>query len=153
VARVYTTKDGLLHDFVASVYQTADGRLWVTNGRFGFSVSQPAADQGDLRFRGFDRSNGVLGGWNIGEDRDGNVWVSSEAAGVMKITDGGFTTYGEGDGLVATRITALLLAQAGDLCVLSGRLPNREFIQRFDGRGFDAVELRFPFGWGWYQVM
>jgi signal transduction histidine kinase/ligand-binding sensor domain-containing protein len=153
VARVYTTKDGLIHNHVVSAYQAADGRLWITNGRFGFSVSQPDAGQGGLRFQGFDRSNGVLGGWNIAEDRNGNLWVSSEAAGVMKITDGGFTTYGESDGLMAPRITALLLTQAGDLCTVSGRLPNREFIQRFNGRGFDAVELRFPFGWGWYQVM
>lgn len=142
VARVYTTQDGLEGNFIRSLFQAADGKLWVGTGS-GLSVSLTDAGQGGLRFRSYTKAHGLIGAGvtSMDEDRDDNLWLGTENGGVMKYEQDGFTTYDETDGLSAFRINTLLINQAGDLCAI-GSSDNRRFIQRFDGRRFEAVELQ-----------
>jgi ligand-binding sensor domain-containing protein len=157
VARVYTTQDGLAGNFINSLFQAADGRLWVGT-RSGLSVSLSDTCKGAMRFRGYTNAHGLSssGVGSMAEDRDGNLWLGAES-GAMKIGHNGFTTYDEADGLGATRIGTLLINRAGELCAI-GASENRRIIHRFDGRRFEAVELRLPggitsWGWGWHQTM
>ena len=158
VARVYTTQDGLAGNFIRSLFQAADGKLWVGTVS-GLSVSLSDAGQGGLRFRSYTKAHGLRGAGvtSMAEDRDGNLWLGTESGGAMKYARNGFATYDRADGLGASRIGTLLINQAGELCAIGGS-DNRRIIQRFDGRRFEAVELRLPrgitdWGWGWHQTM
>ena len=73
------------------------------------------------------------------EDRDGNVWVSTQVQGAMKIARHGLITYDQSDGL-GQGINAIFENRAGDLLVSSAGYR----ISRFDGHGFRSVRLNLP---------
>lgn len=158
VARLYTKADGLVSNQINSLFQTTDGRFWAgTAGALSELV--PTSDRNGRSFRNYTEASGLssAGIGPINEDRNGNLWLGTESSGVMKIAANGFTTYGDADGLRATRIAALIFDKEGQLCVL-GNLGGDRLIQKFNGRGFDAVPLRMPPGynywsWGWNQIM
>jgi PAS domain S-box-containing protein len=161
VERVYTTRDGLADNSIKSLFQAADGKLWVSSGNVlaGLSMSLPSIGQGGMRFRSYTKAQGLSGAGitSMAEDREGNLWLGTESGGAIKIASNGFTTYDEADGLGALRISTLLINQSGELYAI-GVLDTGSVINRFDGQRFEAVELRLPtgityWGWGWYQTM
>ena len=154
VERVYTTKDGLVNNGIASLLQSSDGRILVaTEG--GLSAFWPTGKRDGVVFQSYTTANGlnekVIRA--LAEDRDGNLWMGTETAGAMKLAVDGFPTYLERDGLGHTRIGSIFEDLDGDLCVTSFA-----FINRFDVGKFAAVPLSLPRGitrwsWGWYQTM
>jgi ligand-binding sensor domain-containing protein/signal transduction histidine kinase len=157
VSRVYTRKDGLLGPLL-SLARTGDGRIWGTTFTGLNSLEQ--LPSGEIKIRSYTRAEGLAENSVSGllEDRDGNLWVGTESAGVMKISRDGFTSFQEIDGLSATRIVSIIENRAGELCVLGGVFdtPTKP-LNVFDGNRFVSYAFGLPQGvgttWGWYQTV
>ena len=174
VDRTYTSapqgRYGLPSPWVFQLLETADRRFWVATTR-GLAEFFPTADD-QHHFRSYTARNGLTD-YNItalNEDLGGNLWLGTYAAGAMKLTRGGFTTYGRQDGIET--LNAILEDGAGNLCfrgtvlgdsrtsVFEGaeldllRGDQASFHARlgcFDGTRFDwfkPLGERY-FGWGW----
>jgi ligand-binding sensor domain-containing protein/signal transduction histidine kinase len=141
-----------------SLFRTSDGRIW---GSFedGLNLLQqlPA---GEVKTTRYTTAQGLVHNSvnNLFEDRDGNLWVGTESAGVMKIAREGFTTFREADGLSATRISSLFENSAGELCVMGGMYKRGwKPLNVFDGVRFNSHGFQLPLGvnstWGWYQTV
>ena len=83
-----------------------------------------------------------------GEDRDGNLWLSNRAAGVLRVARHGFITFREADGL-GQAIGGVFEDRSGELIAFSQDWR----ISRFDGDRFVTVRANLPElarrgGWG-----
>src|SRR5262249_59121563 len=107
----------------------------------GLSEFRPAAI-GAVRFQDFTSANGLadVAITALAEDRDGNLWIGTEAGGAMKLTLNGFTSYGETDGLGGIRIGSIFENRAGELCGISGG----GFISRLGRREVSAGPTPLP---------
>lgn len=155
VARVFTAKDGLAHQGVASLCQSSSGKLWVATGS-GLSELLPAPDKNGRRFRSYTRENGLsdIEIRTLTEDHDSNLWIGTTSGGAMRLAANGFASYEESDGLGSTNVASIFENCAGELCVFS----RKETLNRFDAGRFAAVRLTLPkgmtyWGWGWSQIM
>src|SRR5437870_523009 len=92
----WTTDNGLPQASVNSILQTRDGFLWFTT--FGGLVRYDG-----LRFQVFNTGNtkGLRSSRfvRLFEDREGNLWITTEAQGLTRYRDEVFTTYTTQDGL------------------------------------------------------
>src|SRR5437660_4282573 len=92
----WTTDNGLPQASINSILQTRDGFLWFTT--FGGLVRYDG-----LRFEVFKAgtTKGLKSGrfTQLTEDRDGNLWIATEAQGITRYNDGIFTTYPTETGL------------------------------------------------------
>ena len=90
---------GLPSPWVFQLFEASDGRLWVATARGVAELLQ----NGDApqRFRSYTTRNGLsyFDITAVNEDLGGNLWLGTNSAGVMKLTRGGFSTYGEQDGI------------------------------------------------------
>ena len=107
--RRYTTKDGLNNDIVLDVHESDDGRIWIRT----FAPGLTAFDGRSFRTywigqRAIDTARALT------EDREGNLWIGTDAHGALKITKHGWTTYGEAEGL-GTSVSSIFETAAGDL--------------------------------------
>lgn len=159
VDKLYTTKDGLLHDSVYSILRTQSNWLWVATSR-GLSEFSPEPLPGGGHFRNYTGEHGFsdFAVMSIAEDRDGNLWLGTESGGAMKVTRHGFTSYSENDGLEVRRIAALGEDRDGNFYVVTGSLGVPSYhINRFDGRRFHTTRINLPAGvaptWGWDQLI
>jgi ligand-binding sensor domain-containing protein/signal transduction histidine kinase len=134
-ARWYTTAEGLGHNNVQAVRQSADGRVWVATRGGGVSVFDGE------RFRTYTAAHGLSGRVNaLAEDRDGNLWVGTQTVGAMKIARGGFVSYAEGEGLGNADVLSIFEGPGGDLRAVSGKWT----LNWFDGERFRFVRLNLP---------
>jgi len=156
LARLYTTKDGLVTSWIESLFQSADGRLWAgcDSGLIQFNA---VASKTEQQFRQYTIANGLSSQYvqALAEDRDGNIWLGTDSGGTMKVVRSGLTNFSIADGLGAAGVDAIFEDHAGELCVISSF--NRHYINRFDGSHFKAVWPYFPkeitsYGWGNNQV-
>lgn len=159
VARIYTKKDGLPSEWIPSLYQTRDGRVWVGTVA-GLCSFVPSALKGKPSFQVYSAQNGFcdLNIWGLVEDRDGNFWVASQCS-LMKIARNGFTLYNVLDGLSSSAINSISESRDGELLVINfGPAPQGRIINRFDRQKFTATKPRLPSrityqGWGWGQTI
>jgi ligand-binding sensor domain-containing protein/two-component sensor histidine kinase len=156
VKRLYTPKDGLSTDWIASLFETSDHRLWVgTNG--GVSEMVDATKDGPA-FHSYTTEQGLSDRevWAMAEDRDGSLWLGTINGGAMKLARNGFIEYGTKDGLDVASAQSIFADREGRVCVFS-RGVGRWAINRFDGRRFIAVQPSQPtdsgVSWGWDQVV
>ena len=87
----YTTRDGLANEGVTTLFEDAEGSLWIgTNG----GVSRRNGS-------GFDRFT-TRDGLNhnsvaaLTGDREGNLWIGTSGGGVTKLTERSFSTLSAG---------------------------------------------------------
>lgn len=156
VELVLTERDGLFGDRVQSLFETSNRSLWV--GSFdGMTEIRLDGGGGQPEVRAYGRAHGLPGGWlmPLAEDGAGNLWVGTELDGALRITRGGFVSYGEPDGLQVPGASSIFEDQAGNLC----RYINKErpSIAVFDGRRFQVVPINLPrqvasMGWGSHQL-
>lgn len=131
----YTTADGMSHNNVQDLLQSADGRLWIGTRGGGVTMFD------GQRFRNYTAAQGLSNRVNaLAEDRDGNLWVGTQTNGAMKIIRNGMLSFREADGLGSTDIVSVFENQAGELCVISAKW----FLNRFDGERFTAVRPNLP---------
>jgi ligand-binding sensor domain-containing protein/signal transduction histidine kinase len=120
---------------VVCLLQSSDGHLWAGSLRGLLDLSeQPPARYTTAHGMSDDRVR------SLAEDRDGNLWIGTSGAGLLKLTRQGLRSYGEADGLPAPAIHALFEDGAGRLHAVSGDWV----LSRFDGRRFASVRPQPP---------
>src|SRR5262245_4533860 len=164
-SRCYTIKDGLPDSWIASLYQTVDGKVWIgtTHGAASFDPHVSTSPQ----FRVYGEAQGLCdeGTNSFREDREGNLWVAT-ARGVKQIAHSDFTRYTERDGLASRQVNAIINSHAGELFVITGQTVERAdkkaldaayAINRFDGNRFVSITPKMPAnvspGWGSTQIV
>jgi len=73
------------------------------------------------------------------EDREGNLWLAKQTAGVLRVARHGFITFRESDGL-GQSIGSVFEDRAGELIALSQDWR----VSRFDGARFHTVRANVP---------
>lgn len=113
----FTTDNGLPQVSVNRILQTRDGFLWLTT--FGGLVRYDG-----LRFDVYNAGNtkGLKTSrfLNLFEDREGNLWITTEGQGITRYRDGSFTTYTTENGLSDNLITQMEESSDGTFLTTSG---------------------------------
>lgn len=162
-------RDGLATGWIFQLFQASDGRSWAATAR-GLVEFRLPPDADGRRFRTYSERNGLsyFDITALNEDLAGNLWLGTNTAGAMKLTRGGFSTFGEQDGIET--VNAVFEDRAGRLClrgnvlgdehtsVFEGaRLPPPDSYHTalhprlgcFDGRRFDWFKPRAVTDFGW----
>ena len=164
VAQTYGTRDGLPSDWINSLHQTRDGKLWVGTAK-GLCLLVPSNDKGPPSFRVYKEENGLCDDdvWELTEDHDDNLWVASRC-GATRVARNGFTGYGVTDGLANHFINSIFENRDGELFVINikGKSDFPTYtgraVNRFDGARFTTGLPNLPqsvayHGWGWAQMI
>jgi signal transduction histidine kinase/ligand-binding sensor domain-containing protein len=132
----FTTADGLAGVRIRSLFQSADGHIWV-----GTTVGLSEYD--GERFYNYAGEQGVVGGPinTMAEDGDGNLWIGTDLGGALKVARNGFVGYKRGEGLPHPWITSIFEGQGGELYAISAANLT---INRFEGRRFTSIKPNFP---------
>jgi len=157
VLRRLSMQDGLAGQHVTELFETSDGVLWATC--FG-GVTEISRDRSSMRTYGRAEGISALGIWSLGEDRNGDLWIGSDNAGLQRLARNGFQRFDERDGLTSLRIASLFEDRERRVCAFANAQRADQyddgFLQCFDGRRFRTQRLRLPpgtkLGWGWSQV-
>lgn len=153
IARTFTTKQGLPHNWIETLFQSSDGEIWIGT-RKGLATLLPERNGGNWNVRAYPAVRVRIAA--LVEDRDRNLWMGTEHHGAMRLARNGLTTYGTQEGLQEPGISSIFEDQAGQLCVINK--PNGKLtLHRFDGTGFVSVPFNLPpwitnLGWGWNQI-
>ena len=78
---------------------------------------------------------------DLASDSAGQMWMATDR-GAMRLAPGGFVTYGEEDGLIASRVRSLFEDRDGRVCATVRSDGYR--IQCFDGQRFSMVNVPLP---------
>jgi ligand-binding sensor domain-containing protein len=134
-ARWMRPAKGLPEGPALTVYATTRGQIWM-GGTGGL------AEITDRQTRTFGASHGLADDalTVLTEDSEGNLWIGTRGAGIMKLSRTGFTSYGLEDGLRGSHISAVIEKPGGDIYIAT----NGNLIHRFDGRAFVAVRPNIP---------
>jgi signal transduction histidine kinase/ligand-binding sensor domain-containing protein len=140
-----------LSSWVEQILETSDGRLWVASN---VGLLEWRRDQrGGSDIVAYDRRHGLRHQeiTALAEDSAGNLWMGTWASGAMKLTRGGFVTYGREDGLAAG--ADVFEDATGQRFVFAGIFKNDNQLDtrfgRFDERGFHWFAPGPPYRWGW----
>jgi ligand-binding sensor domain-containing protein/two-component sensor histidine kinase len=131
----FTTMEGFDGELIQAIYQTTDGRIWLT-GKNALNVFD------GRQFMRFNADSGL--GTKFGmmaEDVDGNLWLTS-MNGAAKLVTRGLTTYGKYDGLGDQTIKSIYQTPAGDFYVVSGDWQ----VSRREGAKFVTVRPHLDAG-------
>jgi ligand-binding sensor domain-containing protein/signal transduction histidine kinase len=156
VARVYTSKQGLLDSSINALLQLRTGRFWIATDD-GITELSSTDALGHVNFQNYGSTNGLANSEieTLAEDGEGNLWLGSHG-GLMRLAPNGFTAYGRPHGLIdETGPASVFEDRAGHLCVVPGH--GSSSIGRFNGRQFVRIVPDFPqrivhFSWGWNQI-
>ena len=89
--KTFTTEDGLASDTVRSIYEDADGTLWIGTYDGGLSRFK------DGKFFNFNTENGLFsnGVFAVVEDERGNFWMSSNK-GIYRVAKRSLNDFADG---------------------------------------------------------
>ena len=134
-ARLYTTGERLSSERVATLYQSADGVIWIGTATSGLTEFD------GVRFRSYTVAQGLSDAaiLTIAEDSEGGLWMGTYRGGAMRLARNGFVTYQESDGL-SPAVGAVFEKHSGELCVVTGNV----LISRLDSNRFIAVRPNLP---------
>ena len=164
----YRYQYGLPTSWVAQLFETSDRRFWVATARGLVEYFAAADEQG--RFRVYDEGAGLSENHltALTEDLGGNLWLGTASSGAMKLTRGGFSTYGKQIGIEAVNdvfedptgslcFRGNVLADARASVLEAAKLNPLSFEQAtfqallgcFDGRRFDWFKPAAVTDFGW----
>jgi PAS domain S-box-containing protein len=110
--RTFTTKDGLVHDYVNSLYGGGDGCLWIgtesglsslKNGKFSSYTIKDGLSSDNVR--------------TVFVDRENVLWVATYGGGLNRLQDGKFTAYTDRDGLSNNYLLSICEDRKGNIWV------------------------------------
>jgi signal transduction histidine kinase/ligand-binding sensor domain-containing protein len=106
---------GVPVNWVFQLFQASDGRYWVAMAN-GLAEFFPNGDVTGRRFRSYADRSGVTDFQiiSVAEDSAGNLWLGTGSSGAMKVTRGGFATYGTPDGIRS--VHAVFEDDRGNVC-------------------------------------
>jgi ligand-binding sensor domain-containing protein/signal transduction histidine kinase len=141
---------------VHALAQGPDGEIWI-GSQDGIMRSGPGGSP--LSFRILTRAQGLIDRsiTALASDQAGNMWAGTEGAGVMKIQSGGFTTFGERDGLASDRVFSVLADRKGGVLAVTILSANAvRSLDVFNGLSFSSSVPKV-FGahstWGQDQIL
>lgn len=142
VDSTFDVAHGLPSHWVFRLFETSDGQFWIAtaNGLVRFFQT---ADQGGRRFRSYGERSGVTDFQilSVTDDLGGNLWLGSGNAGAMKLTHGGFSTYGAPDGIRA--VNDIFEDAAGQICFRGIVLGDHQRTV-FEGAVLDVLSAEEP---------
>ena len=102
VRRVLSEKEGLPGSGIRDLWQSSDGTFWLAIDR-GLARLKVDSTGAVTLLDGFTTENGLSDYFltNLVGSPDGNLWIGSANAGLMKLSLHGFTSYGFREGLAA----------------------------------------------------
>ena len=103
-----STADGLPAGRILRLYQDRRGALWI------FTEESIARYAGG-RFETLHTATGTAGVEDVQEDREGNLWLGTDAAGLLELRAQRFTTLTSRDGLPGDLVRTLLAARDGSV--------------------------------------
>ena len=150
--RKWQFQQGLPQPTIFKILQTSDSYLWLgtPSGLYRFDGFQftAAADDGYPSLKSI---------WiqDLCEDRNHNLWIATNDAGLFRIGQGKTVSFGPSEGLPSTNVRCLLVARNGDLWIgtdnglahcaaekESQKLPDPLAISRVDAAaGYDVHVL------------
>jgi ligand-binding sensor domain-containing protein/two-component sensor histidine kinase len=127
---------------VFQLFETSDGRFWLGTGA-GLTEFFPTRAAPDRQFRSYAASNGISDRSvkALNEDLAGNLWLGTSGGGAMKLTRGGFSTYGASDWI--QMVNATFQDQSGQPC-FKGMILGDARTTVFDGATFDLLNPEAP---------
>ncbi len=148
--------------WVNQLVESSDRRLWAASHVGLFELLSAPTTAGS-RLQIYNRAHGLSYQvvTALAEDAWGNIWIATEASGVMRVARNGFVTYERQDGVAAAYqmfedSSGRLYAHA---VVFKASLADGVRVQsdgeeinrfgRFDGRRFEWFEPGKPFWRGW----
>jgi ligand-binding sensor domain-containing protein/signal transduction histidine kinase len=175
VVHVYTERDGLPASNVKSLAAESDGaiRVGLTGGVVRLTAersNKSRVGKGrqplQSKFKPLSRGRGVWGEGALDEvirdvrvrdmatDSAGHLWMATDR-GAVRLAHGGFVTYGEEDGLQASRVRSLFEDRQGRVCATIRSDGYR--VQCFDGQRFSSVDIPIAADaldtmWGWLHL-
>lgn len=156
VRGAFSHEHGLAGNHVTSLFETSDGKIWAScHG----GLTEISTDRGSIRSYTITEGLSAFGIWSLAEDRNGDLWVGSDNAGVMRLAPNGFRRFDARDGLANTCVASLFENRDGHICAFTRGMDlvvDRSFVECFDGGRFHPqrppLQPGATFGWGWSQV-
>lgn len=112
--RIWQFQQGLPRAALFSIRQTEDGYIWL-----GTQAGLHRFD--GVRFTAINVSSGkpMANLWiqDLQEDREHNLWIATDNAGLIRLRDGVATTFGQSTGLPSDHVRCLLVDASGKLWV------------------------------------
>lgn len=133
---------------LGDLLESGDGTLWLS-GAFLGEIPPGMRTPESLRWYGTENGLSQSHLTALAEDIAGNLWIGTEAAGLMRLSRDGFVSFGEAEGLLDPRIGSVVETPAGSLCVSTA-----EFVACLEDGRFESARPQVPgksLGWGWYQ--
>lgn len=108
----YTTRNGLAHDVVHSLYEDPHGDLWI-----GTAGGLSRLSNG--RFRTYSVREGLSSNtvFRTQMDRNGTLWIGTQGGGLNRLSSGKITVFGASEGFPETYVGALLEDHQGTLWI------------------------------------
>src|SRR5581483_5836843 len=142
--------------FVNRILRRSDGSLWLTaSGDICRIVKDPSGEFHVTERYTIHDGLPFRVNWLV-EDVQGNLWGTTEAAGIFRIIDSGVISYNEHDGLENTAIGSIFEDRMGRICVMTGK-DHTPVLRVQDGDVFRPATIPYPpsiryYGWGWNQL-
>src|SRR5262249_23430879 len=169
INRAYSMREGMPKPWVFQLFQASDHKFWVATAH-GLLEFFPDRDQHGNWFRSYTERIGLtyFDITTVAEDRAGNLWMGTPAAGAMRLERNGFITYDTRDGIYG--VSQIFGDRAGGVCFRGadlgdsrtsvfqgakldplGRTPDYHYVRlgRFDGQAFAWFMPRSVSDLGW----
>ena len=130
--KLYTTKDGLVDNWILDLFESRDGSLWVAT-RSGFSRIRNGEIESFKPQDGLSQSTV----FSVYEDREGSLWVGTKH-GLNQFLDGRGVPYTVNEGLPTNDTGPVLQDRSGTIWI--GTLGAG--LTRFDGKRFTTLTAR-----------
>ena len=130
-SEIFTTQNGLAHNWVDCILEDRDDHLW-----FGSPNGKMSRYDGKT-FTAFGPDDGLppYDIVTIYQDRDGHLWISTQGGGVSRYDGRTFQTLTQRDGLAGDHVLSMLQDRRGHLWF--GTFGRGVF--RYDGRTFQRL--------------
>ncbi len=104
----YNHQGEMVSSTLTGILQSRKGEFWLCS-RFGFTRTD------GLHFKHFDNTNGlpVPDVRDIMEDREGNIWLATYGAGMLRYTGDGFSAFTTKEGLSSNAVMSICQSRDG----------------------------------------